>query len=146
MIVADALLTEDDVDLPAGQAAPVFRLRRTSGGPCDDRPAFAAAGIASPDRFFDALRAGGWNLAGTRAFRDHHPYSAADAAGLFESARAAGAAVVATTEKDLVRLLPFRPFAMPVVHVPLTVEPEPADEFRRWLAGALRDARDEIDG
>ena len=47
-----------------------------------------------------------------------------------------------TTEKDFVRLLPFRPFPLPVGWVPLTMEPDPLPEFRRWLAGALAGARD----
>ena len=31
-----------------------------------------------------------------------------------------------TTEKDFVRLLPFRPFPVPVAYLPLTMELEPA--------------------
>ena len=46
--------------------------------------------------------------------------------------------------KDLVRLLPFRPFPLPVGYVPLTMEPEPLPEFRRWLEASLRAARDSI--
>ena len=47
-----------------------------------------------------------------------------------------------TTEKDYVRLLPFRPFAVPIAYAPLTMEPEPEGDFRHWLAGSLRAARD----
>jgi hypothetical protein len=61
---------------------------------------------------------------------------------MFRDARAAGAEQVLTTEKDYVRLLPFRPFPMPVLWVPLTMEPEPLPEFRRWLTRALAGARD----
>jgi tetraacyldisaccharide-1-P 4'-kinase len=57
-------------------------------------------------------------------------------------AKTAGAQVVLTTEKDYVRLLPYRPFAMPIECVPLTMEPDPLPEFRQWLAGSLRAARD----
>ncbi len=47
-----------------------------------------------------------------------------------------------TTEKDFVRLLPFRPFPFAVAYLPLTMEPEPAAEFRRWLDASLQAARD----
>jgi tetraacyldisaccharide 4'-kinase len=103
---------------------------------------FAVAGIARPQAFFAGLRAAGHDLAGTRAFRDHHRYSRADLDRACHDARTAGAARILTTEKDFVRLLPFRPFAMPVGWVPLTMEPDPLPEFRRWLAGALAGARD----
>ena len=52
------------------------------------------------------------------------------------------AAAVLTTEKDYVRLLPLRPFSLPVAWVPLTMEPEPIDEFRAWLAARLIESRD----
>jgi tetraacyldisaccharide 4'-kinase len=105
---------------------------------------FAVAGIAGPDRFFGDLRAAGWRVAGTMAFRDHHRYSGRDLERIVAAARGAGAASVVTTEKDGVRLLRFRPFAMPVVSVPLTMEAAPSDAFRQWLAGSLAAARDVI--
>ena len=60
--------------------------------------------------------------------------------------QAAGADAVLTTEKDFVRLLPHRPFSMPAGWVPLTMEPDPLPEFRRWLAGSVAAARDIIVG
>jgi len=51
---------------------------------------------------------------------------------------------VLTTEKDYVRLLPLRPFSLPVGFVPLTMEPAPIDEFRAWLAESLNAARDGV--
>jgi hypothetical protein len=58
-------------------------------------------------------------------------------------AAASGAARIVTTEKDGVRLLPFRPYPVSVVSVPLHIEPQPLDEFRLWLSDALRSARDQ---
>jgi tetraacyldisaccharide 4'-kinase len=78
----------------------------------------------------------------TRAFPDHHRYSRAELDRLCQEARSAGAGRILTTEKDFVRLLPFRPFALPVGWVPLTMEPDPLAEFRRWLTRALAGARD----
>jgi tetraacyldisaccharide 4'-kinase len=105
---------------------------------------FAVAGIAAPGRFFADLRAAGWPIAGTRGFADHHRYTRGDVARIVAEARAAGASAILTTEKDFVRLLPWRPFAIGVGWVPLTMEPEPLPEFRRWLAGSLDDARDGV--
>ena len=145
LIAADAILTADDevvVDA-AGGAPPLFRLRRSMPPPPRDaRPALAIAGIASPDRFFGELRQAGWPLAATIAFRDHHPYSVRDVAAIMGRARQVAAERVVTTEKDLVRLLPFRPFPIPIDVVPLRVEPAATQEFREWIAGALRGARD----
>ena len=145
MIAADAILAADDdvVVEPAVASPPVFRLRRSPlPGPPDDRGAVALAGIAEPARFFDDLRAAGWSLADRVAFRDHHPYSAGDVDRILQRAARVGAARIVTTEKDAVRLLRFRPFAVPVVSVPFRMQPEPPEAFNAWLGEAIRSARD----
>ena len=60
---------------------------------------------------------------------------------MVSAARACGASALVTTEKDLMRLLPFAPFPMPLCFVPLHVCIEPGDAFRRWLAERLADER-----
>jgi tetraacyldisaccharide 4'-kinase len=152
LLAADAMLALDDQALERGpwpRNAPfeIFRMRRTLGTPagCEEAaegPALAFAGIAQPDRFFGDLRRAGLELVRTLGFPDHFRYRRRDLDRLYREARAAGAARLVTTEKDLVRLLAFRPFRMPVAWVPLTMEPDPLPEFRAWLAGALRAARD----
>ena len=97
----------------------------------------AVAGIARPERFFEELRSAGWDVKRTMTFPDHHRYSGAEAAGLADAARSAGARAIVTTEKDLVRLLPFRPMPLPVLWLPLSVRIEPVPAFRQWLAGRL---------
>jgi tetraacyldisaccharide 4'-kinase len=147
LVAANAILTADDdveVDVAVEADIPVFRLRRTLDAPAPAEAAFAVAGIAGPDRFFGDLRAAGWGLAGTMTFRDHHPYSRRDLDRVVAAARRAGAASIVTTEKDLVRLLRFRPFPMPIVSAPLTMEASPREAFRQWLAGSLAAARDVI--
>ena len=57
----------------------------------------AFAGIAKPERFFDALRSTGINPVKTLAFGDHHAYSHRDIERLRGD-------VLVTTEKDAVRL------------------------------------------
>jgi tetraacyldisaccharide 4'-kinase len=156
LIAADAILAVDSqVDAlgpePRNSWFERFAVRKALGDPVgaagEEKPdspakALAFAGIADPQRFFADLHAAGHQLARTLAFRDHHRYSRADLTRIFHEARAAGAARILTTEKDYVRLLRFRPFALPVAWVPLTMEPDPLPEFRSWLARGLDDARD----
>ncbi|MEX2663842.1 MAG: tetraacyldisaccharide 4'-kinase [Vicinamibacterales bacterium] len=151
LIAADALIALDG-EVPEEDAASdreVFRARRVVGAPVFDRPAgegrrvLALAGIADPEAFFSSVEAQGWTVAARAAFRDHHPYSARDVAKLFADARGAGASAVLTTEKDYVRLLRHRPFAMPVGWLPLTLLPEPLPDLRPWLPAAIDVARGE---
>jgi tetraacyldisaccharide 4'-kinase len=65
----------------------------------------AFCGIARPEPFFNSLRLSGADVA-TMTFGDHHAYSARDLGRI--TARAAGQALIITTEKDLVRLDPKR--------------------------------------
>jgi tetraacyldisaccharide 4'-kinase len=155
LVAADAVLSATgDPRLPSGVDVPVFALQRTPGAPividAEGEPAplrrgtriLAVAGIAGPARFFEDLRADRWAVSSTRGFRDHHPYSREDVDGIWSAAQREGAGAVVTTEKDLMRLLPFRPFPLPVAYVPLTMEIGPDAEFRRWLEASLRGARD----
>ena len=159
LLAADAILAVDERVFSLGpqpRHAPfeIFRMRRTmgpvqnvqNGSPTDDAStavrSMAIAGIARPQDFFAGLRSMGHDVVQTRAFRDHYRYTRSDLDRIFRAAREAGAERILTTEKDYVRLLPFRPFPQPVAWVPLTMEPDPLPEFRRWLAGALAEARD----
>ena len=149
---ADAIVTLGEADVP-GARQPVWRARRTlqpvrllepSGQSLvpGARPIVAVAGIAEPARFFADLRDAGWTLARELPFRDHHRFSARDTAAIFEAARQADAAAVLTTEKDLVRLLPFRPFPIAVGCAPLTLHIDEPQTFDRWLRGRVEAARD----
>jgi tetraacyldisaccharide 4'-kinase len=100
---------------------------------------FAVAGIGRPERFFADLARAGWQLTGTRRFRDHHRYSARDVADIARAAGASGADLVLTTEKDMVRLRPHRWIGPTLAWVPLRVTIDPA--CRRWLEGRLARAR-----
>ena len=104
-------------------------------------PAIAVAGIARPERFFEDLVAGGWNLVARVAFADHHRYSLADVRAVAERATAAGAVLVLTTEKDVVRWLPLAPLPFPLAWVPVQADVAPAGEFRSWLLGRIEAAR-----
>lgn len=149
IIVADAILAEPGVQIESGSVpARVFETKRAIGSPireggaCPAGPVVALAGIASPSSFFAQLEAAGHTVVGRIEFPDHHRFSSRDVAGIVSHVQSTRAACVLTTEKDYVRLLPFRPFPVPVAFVPLTMEPEPLPEFAAWLSASLREARD----
>jgi tetraacyldisaccharide 4'-kinase len=149
IVAADAILAEDDVVIEsAGFDLPVYRIRRetpTDRGAASSaaagRPIVAVAGIAAPERFFTDLREAGWLVAGTMAFKDHHRFSGRDIVRIAAAARQAGAAMIVTTEKDYVRLLPLEPWPVPVVFVPISLRPEPFDRFRTWIGAELGSTR-----
>ena len=63
---------------------------------------FAFAGLANNEQFFDSLRAEGLQVERTRAFSDHHKYTAHELAQIRHEAR--GTDAVVTTEKDAVKI------------------------------------------
>ena len=156
LIAADAVVSVDEEVVITHADIPVFRARRLTGDivfddtverlPPPGSRVIAVAGIADPAPFFDAVRRAGWTVIATRAFPDHHPFTRTELQGLASDAYAADASAILTTAKDYVRLLPHRPFPIPIGWLPLTMTAEPADEFRRWLAIAVGSARDTVIG
>jgi tetraacyldisaccharide 4'-kinase len=152
LVAADAIVALDAFESPQPHAAFFRGRRRTAPAVFEDgvnragERVLAVAGVADPEAFFEEVAAQGFAVAGTRRFGDHHPFSAADVARLLEEARAAKARAILTTEKDYVRLLPHRPFGLAVGYVPLTMDVEPHDAFRRWLLESVAAARDIILG
>lgn len=63
----------------------------------------AFAGIARPEKFFEALELAGATLVARHSFADHHRYTGAEIAKLRAEARALGVSL-ATTPKDAARL------------------------------------------
>ena len=64
----------------------------------------AYAGVGNPKAFLGTLLDLGARVVASRLVPDHHAPTSAEAARLADDARAAGASVVATTRKDLVKL------------------------------------------
>lgn len=139
---ADAFVALDGADLASlAQDRPLWHARRTQSDATTAEPVLAIAGIASPEGFFSALQGNGWNVAATLPFRDHYRYSARDVGAMVSRARAAAASRIVTTEKDLVRLLPFRPWPLPIEAVGLTIELDDRASFVAWLLSVARQAR-----
>lgn len=153
---ADAALVTAGYDTAAERIArmfgipTVFRVTRTIGAPHmitgthesvvvpPQSRVFVVTGIARPERFISDVAGAGWDVKGTMTFRDHHRFRAADIRRIAAAARSAASAIVLTTEKDAVRLAACDLGDLPIASVPLNVGVEPADAFRRWLAGRLR--------
>jgi tetraacyldisaccharide 4'-kinase len=68
---------------------------------------FVFSGIGSPEGLRAQLATYGGRCVGSRAFGDHHEYSTGDVAKLIADAKAAGADVLVTTEKDWVKVEPL---------------------------------------
>jgi tetraacyldisaccharide 4'-kinase len=68
------------------------------------RRVFAFAAIGNPAAFRRTLAEAGADVAGFRAYADHHAYTAAEVAAIGSLAQAAGAEEVLTTLKDLVKI------------------------------------------
>jgi tetraacyldisaccharide 4'-kinase len=147
---ADALLVANGEGGHAfGAAVRTFDLVRRPGAircigaaaiaPGD--PVVLVAAVARPDRFRAEADAAGWAVREALVFRDHHRFTARDVARMADRVRAAGARAVLTTEKDVMRLLPFRPLPFPLAWAPLEVTAAPAEAFRAWLLDRIRLAR-----
>jgi tetraacyldisaccharide 4'-kinase len=127
-----------------------FEVRRTPGAlhgaPFGDaRPAPGArivglAAIARPRAFIDGLRAAGFDVAVELTWPDHHRFTPRDIERIQGAVAASGASGVVTTEKDMVRLLPYRPLSFPVAWQRLDVRIEPAEAFAAWIAERLLEA------
>ncbi|MEM7483118.1 MAG: tetraacyldisaccharide 4'-kinase [Acidobacteriota bacterium] len=126
-----------------GFAGPAFaaptrigEARLASGEPLPPTtPLVAAAGIARPERFFDAAVAQGLDLRDRMTFPDHHAYLEASLEKLRNALDQTAAGALLITEKDLVKLRGRSD--LPLAYLPVRAEPE--EGFWEWLgvAGGL---------
>jgi len=105
-----------------------------AAAPLIGREVVAFAGIARPEKFYATLRRVGAQIVATRDFADHHPYTQREVEALIEESRGRGA-LLATTEKDLVRLSARQ--ARAIVTLPVTLRFEEPASVRRILRQAL---------
>jgi tetraacyldisaccharide 4'-kinase len=85
------------------------------------RRIFAFCGIGNPPSFFRTVTDQGGILVGTRAFDDHHRYSAADLEQVHEEAVRAQAQLLLTTQKDWTKIERFAVAREPPALAYLTV-------------------------
>ncbi len=126
---ASAIVLMDDVPadrIPLREGQSLWRVSRRIVPPQTKDVCFAFCGIARPQNFFTELRTGGVPLSGTREFRDHHAYGAADVQLLLRLRQQSGATAFVTTEKDAVNLGGFLPQLQPLHTVPVRMQFEPS--------------------
>jgi tetraacyldisaccharide 4'-kinase len=115
-------------------------LRPLSGPPDGGRdatPVAAVAGIARPERFFEALRHS-HDVVRELVFADHHWFTASDVREVERQALEHGAVAVVTTAKDGVRLERHRAaMSLPWAILPIQVSIEPGTAFESWLQDRL---------
>ena len=159
---ADAALITAGYDTAAERigrgfgVSPVFRVTRTIGAPrrvAGERDTvvipsasrvFVVTGIARPDRFTTDILSVGWEICGAIEFRDHHRFTARDIQRIAVEAKAAGAMIVLTTEKDAMRLAACDLGGLQIASVPLIVGVEPADAFQAWLLDRIRNPQSAV--
>jgi tetraacyldisaccharide 4'-kinase len=105
-----------------------------AAAPLIGREVVAFAGIARPEKFYATLRRIGAQIVATRDFADHHAYTQREVDALIEEAGRRGA-LLATTEKDLVRLSARQ--ARAVIALPVTLRFEEPGSVRRLLRQAV---------
>ena len=106
-------LPRDLVDVSTGETRPLDFLR--------GKPVFAFAGIARPDSFISLLGTLGASVTGTAVYSDHYTYTRSDLAGLIRQAGEHNSSLLATTEKDGVRLKDMAPGGIWAVRVDLEI-------------------------
>lgn len=105
-----------------------------AAAPLIGREVVAFAGIARPEKFYATLRRVGAQLVATHDFADHHPYTKREIETLIEEAGRRGA-LLATTEKDAMRLTPRQ--ARAVTILPVTLRFDEPDVVRRIVRQAV---------
>ncbi len=106
-----------------------------AAAPLIGREVVAFAGIARPDKFYATMRRVGAQIVATRSFPDHHLFKPREIEALIEEAGARGA-LLATTDKDRVRLSPQ--YARAVVTLPVTLRFEEPRLAKGMLRRAFR--------
>jgi tetraacyldisaccharide 4'-kinase len=104
------------------------------------RPVLAFAGIGDPEKFFATLRAAGVDVKSTRAFPDHHRFTAEEAGDLIMQAEHDGLRLV-TTAKDHARMggEPALSALAQRAHVlPVTMKVKETEAWRGLLLSALK--------
>ncbi len=107
----------------------------------EGRPLAAFCGIGNPKGFFADLRQWNFRVVTEISFPDHHVYVPADLRRLQGRAREVGAAVLVTTEKDVMNFPSRWESEVPILACVTRMEIVEADAFEETLLSALQAAR-----
>jgi tetraacyldisaccharide 4'-kinase len=124
-IFSSRLVPKDLVEVMTGEVKQLVSLQ--------DATVIALSGIARPASFVSLLGSLGAVVKEKLIFPDHHAYSQADLAQLFQRAADCNAGMIVTTEKDAVRLRSHRPEGVWALRVELSVA-----EQEEWKSFLLR--------
>lgn len=103
------------------------------------RKVFVVAAIARPELFIRDLEGLGARVAGTAFYRDHHVLSRKEELQLKNRFQQAGAELLLTTEKDLVRLPAAVWESLPVLALEIAAEPQYPPLFLEWFETMLQE-------
>jgi tetraacyldisaccharide 4'-kinase len=101
---------------------------------------FVFCGIGNPRTFLEQVAETGASVVGHRFFGDHHPYEPADVAALQDAARATGADLLVTTQKDWVKLANIQSESgIPIVAVgqTLRISEEDSQRLLSWAKSVI---------
>ncbi|MCA1586152.1 MAG: tetraacyldisaccharide 4'-kinase, partial [Acidobacteria bacterium] len=87
------------------------------------------------------LRAQGWSLARTLAFRDHYAFTRSDISSIAAAMKDTGAVLALTTEKDAVRFEACGALPFTLAAVPMAVVFDPQETIEGALLAALARGR-----
>ena len=105
------------------------------------RRALAFCGIGNPRAFFQDLRKWGMEIVREVTYRDHHSYGAGELHRLAGRARAAGAEILLTTEKDMANFPVDWKTQLPVIACITRLEIQDSDAFLEALISRLHSLR-----
>jgi len=96
-----------------------------------NRKVFAFCGIGSPDAFKRSLKDSNADIAGFKAFADHHSYSEEDLLNLAEKFQKSAAEIMVTTEKDSVKIIKHRKITdeLPIYKLAVKISLNKEDKF-----------------
>ena len=135
---AAVIIGPDAHNIAATLPIPTLHAHLRSPADIAGQRLYAFAGIGRPAKFFDSLTAAGADLAGTKAFPDHHRFAPREFDAVLRESRRFGADP-ATTQKDAVRLTPSQRAQVRVIGVDLVWD-DPA-ALETLLDSVLKRAR-----
>jgi tetraacyldisaccharide 4'-kinase len=117
---------------------PLAGTRPIDLGELRGRRAAVLAAIGNPGVFLGDMKRAGVDVVADALLPDHHDYSQRDVDAAIGSARAAGAEVVLTTEKDAVKLERLDTSALPFHAVQIAFRSEQEAQLKQLCLGVVR--------